>query len=157
MNKDAREDRITYAKSLDEFEDQRRWYSARSSQFKTRSQRLDLLILGCGALVAAIPVLKPDGPAHWTDFAIAILGVSIAFGQGAQRVFRFSDIWPEYRLASERMKREFRLFINGAGIYKNSNPDDHIKYVEQLEQIIAEEQKIFFDDHRVDVANQSDG
>ena len=94
MNKDAREDRITYAKSLDEFEDQRQWYSARSSLFKSRTQRLDLLILGCGALVAAIPVLKPDGPTHWTDFAIAILGVLIAFGQGAQRVFRFSDIWP---------------------------------------------------------------
>lgn len=149
MTEDIRAARKAYAASLEEFESQRQWYSARSSTLKSRAQRLDLIIIGCGVLVAALPILKPGDPAHWTEILISFLGAGVALGQGAQRVFRFAETWPEYRLASERMKREYRLFINGIDAYVGENTKAQAHYVKRLEEIIAEEQKVFFDTDRV--------
>lgn len=149
MTGDARKARKVFAASLEEFENQRQWYSARASTFKLRAQRMDMTIITCGVLVAALPILKPGGPAHWTEMLISFLGAGVALGQGAQRVFRFAETWPEYRLASERMKREYRLFINGVDAYFCDDTKAQAHYVKRLEEIIAEEKKIFFDTNRV--------
>jgi hypothetical protein len=149
MTDDVRAARKAFAGSLEEFESQRQWYSARASTFKSRAQRLDLTIIVCGVLIAALPILKPGGPAHWTEVLISFLGAGVALGQGAQRVFRFAETWPEYRLASERMKREYRLFVNGIDEYLGEDPKAQAQYVKRLEEIVAEEQKIFFDTNRV--------
>ena len=91
-----------------------------------------------------MPVLKEGGAAHWTEVAVSVLGATVVVSQGAQRVFRFSDTWPEYRRASERMKREWRHFINQIGHYGGPELRARTRYIEALEEIIAEEQKIFF-------------
>ncbi len=149
MTDDVRTERKAFAASLEEFESQRQWYSVRSSTFKSCAQLLDLTIIACGVLVAALPILKPGGPAHWMGILISFLDGAVALGQGAQRVFRFAESWPEYRLASERMKREYRLFINGVDAYLGENTKAQAHYVKRLEEIIAEEQKVFFDTNRV--------
>ncbi|MEM6550005.1 MAG: hypothetical protein AAF713_20005 [Pseudomonadota bacterium] len=59
-----RESRIPFAKRMEEFEEQRRWYSTKASLFKTRAQQLDLMIIAGGALVAALPILKTGGDPH---------------------------------------------------------------------------------------------
>ena len=44
------------------------------------------------------------------------------------------------------MKREYRLYINNAGSYSTMKDEDRAYrlFVEQIEQIIAEEQQIFW-------------
>jgi len=147
-----RDNRIAFASTLTEFDDQRKWYSAKATDFKEKSQRLDLLVILCGALVAAIPILKPGGDPHWTEIAVSFLGAAVVVGQGAQRVFRYGEIWPEYRLASERMKREWRLFINARGQYSADEEVAKSLYTEALENIMAEEQKIFFNSQNKQVS-----
>lgn len=136
---------MDFAETLAEFNDQRSWYSRKAGIFKQRSQRIDMVIIGCGAFIAFLPILKPGVTAHWTVVATSFLGGLVVMLQGFQRVFRYGEIWPEYRLASERMKREWRLFVNGAEAYDCSEDDARQRYVLHLEQIIADEQKIFFD------------
>ena len=136
---------MAFAETLAEFNEQRSWYSRKAGTFKERAQRIDMAIIGAGVLVAVLPVLKPAGATHWTAIAASILGGAIVIFQGLHRVFRYSDIWPEYRKASERMKREWRMFVNGAEPYDCADTEANRRYVANLERIIAEEQKIFFE------------
>lgn len=150
-NNEQRAAREQYADQLKEFNSQKSWYSGRAGQFKSRAQRLDLLIIAAGALVTALPAAgKVLGTTAElvVDFALIALGVTIVVSQGIQRVFRYAEVWPEYRLASERMKREWRLFINSAPPYNSDEDTARTSYVCRLDEIMADEQKIFFDRQR---------
>ncbi|MEM6932232.1 MAG: DUF4231 domain-containing protein [Pseudomonadota bacterium] len=141
-----RDDRIAYADGLTEFQEQRSWYSRRAGELKTKAQRLDILIIFCGALIAALPVFETLTSAQAVTVTTSMLGAAVVIGQGLQRVYRYGETWPEYRRASERMKREWRAFINAVPPY---GPEDETKaraeYVNALEHAIEEEQKLFFD------------
>lgn len=67
------------------------------------------------------------------------------------RIWRYDETWVEYRRASERMLRERRLFINVAGPYADiTDEEESLRYfIETIEQIIAEEQKIYFKQDQV--------
>lgn len=146
MTDDARKSaRLAYAETLSEFNEQRAWYSKRAGELKAKAQRLDLLVIGLGASIAAIPVLKTDGEPTLPDIIVSFLGVAVAVAQAAQRVFRYAETWPEYRLASECMKREYRLFSNSAPPYADDDEIAQGQLVLRLEAVIAQEQKIFFD------------
>ncbi len=137
--------RLAYVETLTEFNEQRRWYSKRAGELKTSAQRLDLIVIALGALIAAIPILKFGGVPTFPDIIVSFFGAAVAIAQGAQRIYRFTETWPEYRLASERMKREHRLFTNAAPPYDGDDDAAEKTLVLRLEEIVAEEQKIFFD------------
>ncbi|MFK7892873.1 MAG: DUF4231 domain-containing protein [Granulosicoccus sp.] len=146
MTDDVRKSvRLAYAETLSEFNEQRAWYSKRAGDLKAKAQRLDLLVIALGASIAAIPVLKADGEPTLPDIVVSFLGVAVAVAQAAQRIYRYAETWPEYRLASERMKREYRLFSNCAPPYTDDDDIAQGQLVVRLEEIIAQEQKIFFD------------
>lgn len=142
------EQRIEAAQSLDKYESQRNWYSKRASEFKHRSQWVSLIILICGGLITFIPIFKPVPPTHWSEYLVSVLGLVIVIAQGILRIWGWDQIWPEYRKASERMKREQRLYIYNATPYAEIDDETLAKrrYTEALEQIIAEEQKIYWQD-----------
>jgi Protein of unknown function (DUF4231) len=53
--------------------------------------------------------------------------------------------WIAYRTASERMKRERRLYLNGAGAYRGLDDDTaYLQLVESVEAILAEEQQVYW-------------
>jgi Protein of unknown function (DUF4231) len=76
----------------------------------------------------------------------AALGVAIAVLTGVQRIWKYDETWVAYRRASEQMKREYRLYINGAGSYTSLADEDEAYrwFVENIEAIIAEEQQIYW-------------
>lgn len=138
--------RIAYAQSLTEYEDQMAWYSRKASPLRRKAQFIDLLIIMLGALIAAFPALKALHEPAWIDLAVSILGGAIVLSQGLQRIYRFGDLWTEYRRASERMKSEKRMFINAVPPYNaEAEERSRILYVEALEKAIAEERKLFFE------------
>lgn len=143
-------ERSDIAASLQELESQRRWYSSKAGGFKKKSQWMSLLIILCGGLTALLPVFKPSPPSHWTEYAVAVLGLLVVITQGMQRIWGWDRIWPQYRLASELMKREQRLYIHNAGGYAgiSSETEARRRYIENLEMIVAEEQKIFWRDRQ---------
>ena len=70
----------------------------------------------------------------------------MAVAEGWQRTARYAETWQSYRVASERMKRERRLYVNGAGEYRGLVDEEEafLRFVESVEAIIAEEQQIFW-------------
>jgi len=122
--------------------DQRRWYSEKAGLFKTRSELLALLTIVLGALITFIQVF---GAAPWVPVVSGSIGAIVAIAAGWQRIARYSETWVSYRTASERMKRERRLYTHGAGSYRGlPEREAYLTFVEAIEGIIAEEQNIFW-------------
>src|SRR3954469_12794739 len=121
---------------------QRRWYSERASTYKQRTQLLGLFILGAGAAISFVQVFAA---LPWMPVVTAALGAVVVLIEGWQRIARYSETWTAYRTASERMKREQRLYVNGAGAYRNVEEEEaYLRFVEAVEAIIAEEQQIYW-------------
>jgi len=126
--------------------DQRTWYSQKAGLFKMRSELLALLTIVLGALVTFIQVF---GAAPWVPIVSGSIGAVVAIAAGWQRIARYSETWMSYRTASERMKRERRLYTHGAGSYRGlPKREAYLSFVEAIEGIIAEEQNIFWRERR---------
>ena len=118
--------------------DQRRWYSQKAGLYKTRSELSALLIIVLGASISFIQVF---GAAPWVPIVSGSIGAIVAIAAGWQRIARYSETWISYRTASERMKRERRLYTHGAGSYRGlPEREAYLTFVEAIEGIIAEEQ-----------------
>ncbi len=139
-------ERAETAEALEKYTAQRNWYSRQSSRFKKRAQLFSLLVIICGGLIALLPVFKPTPASHWSDYAGAVLGLIVVISQGVMRIWRWDEIWPEYRKASERMKREQRLYLYNANPYAafTDEAGARRRYIDALESIIAEEQKLYW-------------
>jgi hypothetical protein len=124
---------------------QREWYDARASSHKKWANYLSLIVIAFGALTSFVATLKPMN-SSLCDVIIAALGVFVVISQGILQIWRYNETWVGYRMASERMLRERRLFINAAGPYADiPDEEESLRYfIEVIEQIVAEEQKIYF-------------
>ncbi len=122
---------------------QSQWYSQRAARLKMRSQLFGLGVIFAGSATAFFSVLG-NHPA--VPVLIAFLGAATAVLEGWRRISRYDEIWTSYRVASERMKRERRLYVNGAGRYRQSvdEEDAYLDFVEAIEGIIAEEQQVYW-------------
>jgi hypothetical protein len=130
---------------MKDLEGQQKWYDARATSCKTRSELLGLLIIILGA---SIPFIQVFGNAKWVAVASGAIGALVAILAGWQRIARYTEIWVGYRTASEKMKHERRLYLHGAGHYRAlSSTDAYLLLIESIEATIAEEQKIYWQRH----------
>jgi len=122
---------------------QRGWYGQNASRFKRRLQMLGLGVLVAGA---ATTILQTFGNTQWVPIATALLGALVTVMEGWRQIARYEETWSAYRTASERMKRERRLYCNGAGDYHGIDDEEDAfrHFVEALEGIVAEEQHIYW-------------
>src|SRR3954469_9068995 len=121
---------------------QRRWYSERASTYKQRTQVLGLLVIGAGAATSFVQIFNAQ---PWVPAVTAALGTVVVLVEGWQRISRYGETWTAYRTASERMKREQRLYVNGAGAYRNVDDDEaYLRFVEAIEAMVAGEQHIYW-------------
>jgi Protein of unknown function (DUF4231) len=97
------------------------------------AQLLGLVVVAAGAATSFFQVFTP---ATWVPPLTAGLGALVALS---------GETWVAYRNASERMKRERRLYANGAGAYRALDDDTaHLELVENVEAIIAEKQQVYW-------------
>jgi hypothetical protein len=131
-------------------EDQLGWYDIKASKFKKWHKHLGFIIIAAGALSTLVPLWKPDPALHWTTVLTALLGVVVVLAKGIERIWAFDENWLNYRQAAEVMKREQRLYINGAGVYAEcSNESEAYRlFVERVEDVIAAEQHSFWQNNR---------
>jgi len=80
--------------------------------------------------------------------ATASLGVVVALTEDWRQIARYDETWAGYRQASERMKRERRLYVNGAGEYRDiaDEAEAFLRFVEVVETILADEQGMYLDE-----------
>jgi hypothetical protein len=127
-----------------DLKDQREWYARRASIYKNWTQLLSLVIVAAGAATSFLQIFTP---ATWVPPVTAGLGALVALSEGWQRIARYNETWVAYRTASERMKRERRLYSNGAGSYRGlEDGAAFLQLVENVEAVVAEEQQVYWRD-----------
>jgi Protein of unknown function (DUF4231) len=127
---------------------QRDWYSDRATLHKSRSQLLSMFVIVAGVATTFVQMFGQEQH-WWVPVLTAALGGAITMTEGWQRIARYSETWISYRTASERMKREFRLYVNGAGTYRALDEEGaYLQFVENIEAILAEEQQIYWQAQR---------
>jgi len=132
---------------------QREWYGNRASAYKNWTQVLGLVVIGAGAATSFLQVFTP---ASWVPVLTAGLGALVAVAEGWQRIARYGETWIAYRTASERMKRERRLYLNAAGSYRGLDHDAaFLQLVESVEAILAEEQQVYWRNRSGEGAKQT--
>ena len=145
MTENELPDRETRAKRYLEHDlrGQRDWYSTRASRFKSRAQIVGMVVVSAGALTMFLQVFNG---APWVPVLTAFFGAVVSLAEGWRQIARYDETWPAYRLASERIKREQRVYVNGAGAYRGltDETDAFLRFVENVEAIIAEEQRIYW-------------
>jgi hypothetical protein len=125
------------------------WYSDRASVYKSRNQLLSIFVIVAGVATTFVQIFSQEQQLPWVPVITAALGGAVALTEGWQRIARYSETWNGYRSASERMKREFRLYVNGAGDYRSLDEErDYLQFVENIEAIIAEEQQLYWQGQR---------
>jgi hypothetical protein len=72
-------------------------------------------------------------------------GALVILSEGWQRIARYGETGVAYRTASECMKRERRLYLNGAGAYRDlDDAAAFLQLVESTETILADEQQVYW-------------
>jgi Protein of unknown function (DUF4231) len=141
---DITANRIARAKRyLDEdLQDQRGWYSMKAARYKRWSQGLAVTVLAAGVLILFVQIVPA---VFWVKIYTAALGLIVVLAKVAERIYHFNAAWIGYREASELMKREYRLYINGAIPYRQAGDEDraYLQFVEAIEGIIAKEQQLY--------------
>jgi Protein of unknown function (DUF4231) len=129
-------------------ENQKNWYADRASRYKRYSQYLSFVVIAAGALIPFLQIFEvfSERARFAATIATAALGVIVVVAKGAERIGRFEETWLSYRKAAERMKREYRVYVNGAGAYRQASDeqDAYLRFVENVEEIIAEEQQLYW-------------
>ena len=141
---------------------QEKWYSDKATANKSWHHWLGLIVLAGGAGTSFVQVWAPSATGtdtHWVTVVTAFLGALVVLAKGIERIWDFDGSWSLYRKASENIKRERRLFINGAALYSKLTDDDqaYSLFVERVEEIIAAEQKTFWGAREIDQGDAQTG
>ena len=125
---------------------QREWYSRKAGTYKSWYHRLAIIVLTCGALTSVLQLFTGSRFGDLVPWVTALLGLFVTISKGLDQIIKPGETWLGYRKASEGMKREHRLYINGAGPYGDELSEDQAYqlFVEQIERIISEEQQVFW-------------
>jgi len=110
-------DQKTYLSSR--VDDQINWYNKKSAIYQNRYKFLKVLVI---VLSVSIPFLVGliEGANDYLKIVVGIGGVLIAMIEGILSLFRYQDLWLQYRLTSETLQREKILFLTQAGPYQNN-------------------------------------
>jgi len=76
----------------------------------------------------------------------AVMGACVSIVRAIDTdLLRPGQTWQLYRKASEKMRREYRLYINNVDVYNEATDEDsaYRLLVTRVETIITEEQQLF--------------
>lgn len=116
-------------------EDQIAWYDRKSQTSQSRFK-----LFRAAELIAAgsIPMFAGFGSGEtWSVITVGVLGAFVAILASLLSLFRYQEIWIEYRSTSESLKHEKYLYLTGVEPYNNN--DTFRLFVQRIENLISKE------------------
>ena len=139
----------TYMK--DRVDDQINWYELKSSVNQKSYKRLRLIEIVAAAAITLLVGLVTQYPN--LTLVIGGLGILVAVISGSMGVFKFYELWAEYRLASESLKQQKFLFLTNTAPYDQQNKFN--LFVESIENIIKDENSRWAQSNQADAAGNT--
>lgn len=113
-----------------------KWYSSKSTSMKKKFFKCQAIEVVISAVISGLAQLTFNNSliANFLTF----LGIVLVILSSLRNLFKWQDIWIEYRSTTEMLKRERFLFVTKSSIYKNEKEAFNI-FVERIEDILSNE------------------
>ena len=111
------------------------WHEAKSGWNQRMFKRLQVVIIVAGALLPFLAGFQDQLPG--TAWAIGGLGVLVAVVTGVISLFRFQELWVDYRLTAETLQQEKYRFLTGVAPYDTEGALAVL--VDRVESVLAEQ------------------
>ena len=137
----------------DRVDDQINWYSKKSKFNQNRYKLLKTIMI---LVSVTIPFLAGliKGESDILKIAVGVGGIMIAGIEGILSLYKYQDLWLQYRLAAEMLEREKILFITETGQYEN-NPNAFKQFVKQAESIMGSENQAWLESQKKEDESES--
>lgn len=113
------------------------WYS-KKSQAAQKKYKISQMVEIC--LAAAIPLLSSCTASRWQiALLVGVLGCAITVIEGMERLFKWHEIWIEYRTTCELLKYHLNLYQTHTGPYGDDPESYEDKFISNIENIISSE------------------
>ena len=119
----------------DRLQDQIDWHEAKSGWNQRMFKRLQLVVIVCGALLPFLAGFQREVPSM--SWAIGVLGILVAVVTGVISLYRFQELWVDYRLTAEALQQEKYRFLTGVPPYDGSGALNVL--VDRVEAVLAEQ------------------
>lgn len=124
-------------------EDQINWLDGKAGYNQTRFKRLRMVQLLCSASIPFLAAIGTrDSIGLSFEWIVGILGVIITVVEGMQALYKYQELWLQYRSTAEALKREKMLFLTSSGRY-GSAANAFALFVDKVEAILASESKLW--------------
>ena len=127
-------------------EDQLAYYGKAAGRYKSRYMWMQTLIIVLGVLVPVVINLPETigGADLGVVFRITatVMSLTLAIVSGILNLHKFGDLWLEYRLTEESLKKEKFLYLTGSGKYAEPGLA-FPRFVETVEGILSAEHTKF--------------
>lgn len=117
-------------------DDQINWYSKKSTFNKNRYLLFKALVIIFSSSIPVLAIMITEND-QLLKMIVGMAGVLIVVIEGILSLYKYKDIWLEYRLTSEMLNREKLLYLTGAGPYKTKKSFQD--FVEKAESIMSKE------------------
>jgi hypothetical protein len=121
-------------------DDQITWYDKKSQWNQKWFKRLQSAVIGTSAL---IPLLVGYSDVGKVKFTVGLLGSAGAVMAGVVSLYRFKELWVEYRTTAETIKHEKFLYLTRKGPYDVEDP--FAVLVERVETLISRENTLWYE------------
>jgi hypothetical protein len=111
------------------------WYDGKSQSNQRAYKRLRIFEI---VAASAIPLLSAGGRlGDHAGMVVGVLGASIAVCSGVSALFKFHELWIEYRTIAETLRHHRFLFLTKSRPYHE--PDSFSILVDAVEGVISKE------------------
>lgn len=111
------------------------WHEAKSSWNQRMFKRSQSLVIVAGALLPLLAGFQESFA--WMSWAIGLIGVLVAVVTGVISLYRFQELWVDYRLTAETLQQERFRFLTRVPPYDAEAPLAVL--VDRVESVLAEQ------------------
>jgi hypothetical protein len=144
-------DKEEFDKYLKErYEDQIKWYDAKSMLNQKRYRRLQWSTIILSALTPVLIAVDFGLPEYsYLTWISVVTAVIVAILTSALKTFNYHENWINYRTTCETLKKEIYLYNAGIGDYTNAK-DKEALFVDRVESLISRENTLWITTYEKD-------
>lgn len=115
-----------------------KWYSQKSSINQKRYKVTQIIEI---ILATFIPLLSAYSDIKFVPFTVGLFGAIIAITESISKLYKFHEIWIQYRTTAEMLKHEKYLFLTCSYPYQRDEESIGNIFIKNIEEIISSESK----------------
>ncbi len=122
----------------DRYEDQTQWYDSKSQSAKKVYRILQWSSIVLSALTPILILLQSE----YGNLLPVVCAVTVAIITSALKIFRYQELWIDYRTTCETLKKEIYLYQAGVDQYSTADDKESL-FVQRVESLISRENTLW--------------